>query len=127
MVLLQMKTSSFSSFMQLLGVLLIFLFVLALTYVTTKWIANYQKGKSYNKNLRVIETLRLSQNKYIQIVEAGDVYLVIGIGKEEITMLTTLTEEQLKDLDTYEVKKQAEAGENFQDILNKIKSHLPKK
>ncbi len=127
MLLLQMKTSSFSNFMQLMGVLLIFLFVLALTYVTTKWIANYQKGKSYNKNLRVIETLRLTQNKYIQIVEAGDVYLVIGVGKDEITMLTTLTEEQLKDLDTYEVQKQTEAGENFQDILNKIKKRLPKK
>ncbi len=127
MLLLQMKTSSFSNFMQLMGVLLIFLFVLALTYVTTKWIANYQKGKSYNKNLRVIETLRLTQNKYIQIVEAGDVYLVIGVGKDEITMLTTLTEEQLKDLDTYEVQKQTEAGENFQDILNKIKERLPKK
>lgn len=127
MLLLQMKTSSFSNFMQLMGVLLIFLFVLALTYVTTKWIANYQKGKSYNKNLKVIETLRLTQNKYIQIVEAGDVYLVIGVGKDEITMLTTLTEEQLKDLDTYEVQKQTEAGENFQDILNKIKKRLPKK
>lgn len=127
MLLLQMKTSSFSNFMQLMGVLLIFLFVLALTYVTTKWIANYQKGKSYNKNLRVIETQRLTQNKYIQIVEAGDVYLVIGVGKDEITMLTTLTEEQLKDLDTYEVQKQTEAGENFQDILNKIKKRLPKK
>ena len=127
MLLLQMKTSSFSNFMQLMGVLLIFLFVLALTYVTTKWIANYQKGKSYNKNLRVIETLRLTQNKYIQIVEAGDVYLVIGVGKDEITMLTTLTEEQLKDLNTYEVQKQTQAGENFQDILNKIKTRLPKK
>lgn len=127
MILLQTRTSGFSSFMQLLGVLLIFVFVLALTYVTTKWIAGYQRGKSYNKNLRVIETLKLTQNKYIQIVEAGEVYLVIGIGKDEITMLTTLTSEQLKDLDTYEVMKQAEAGESFQDILNKIKQHLPKK
>jgi len=127
MILLQTRTSGFSNFMQLLGVLLIFIFVLVITYFTTKWIAGYQKNKSYNKNLRVIETLKLTQNKYIQIVEAGDVYLVIGIGKDEITMLTTLTEEQLKDLDTYEVTKQAAAGENFQDILNKIKTHLPKK
>lgn len=127
MILLQTRTSGFSNFMQLLGVLLIFIFVLVITYFTTKWIAGYQKNKSYNKNLRVIETLKLTQNKYIQIVEAGDVYLVIGIGKDEITMLTTLTEEQLKDLDTYEVTKQAVAGENFQDILNKIKTHLPKK
>lgn len=127
MILLQMKTSSFSSFMQLLGVLLIFVFVLIITYFTTKWIAGYQKSKSFNKNLRIIETLRLAQNKYIQIIEAGEVYLVVGIGKDEITMLTTLTKEQLNDIDTYEVTKQTEAGENFQEILNKLKEHLPKK
>ncbi|MFR8867461.1 MAG: flagellar biosynthetic protein FliO [Lachnospiraceae bacterium] len=127
MILLQMKTSGFDSFIQLLGVLLIFIFVLAITYFTTKWIAGYQKSRSFNKNLRIIETLRLTQNKYIQIIEAGEVYLVIGVGKDEITMLTTLTKEQLHDLDTYEVIKQTEAGENFQEILKKIKERLPKK
>ena len=127
MTLLQMKTSGFSNFMQLLGVLLIFVFVLAITYFTTKWIAGYQKSRSFNKNLKVIETLRLTQNKYIQIVEAGEIYLVIGVGKDEITMLTTLTKEQLKDLDTYEVTKQKEAGENFQEILTRLKDHVPKK
>ena len=121
MILLQMKTSGFDSFIQLLGVLLIFIFVLAITYFTTKWIAGYQKSRSFNK------TLRLTQNKYIQIIEAGEVYLVIGVGKDEITMLTTLTKEQLHDLDTYEVIKQTEAGENFQEILKKIKERLPKK
>ena len=107
-----MKTSGFDSFIQLLGVLLIFIFVLAITYFTTKWIAGYQKSRSFNKNLRIVETLRLTQNKYIQIIEAGEVYLVIGVGK---------------DLDTYEVIKQTEAGENFQEILKKIKERLPKK
>ena len=118
MILLQMKTSGFDSFIQLLGVLLIFIFVLAITYFTTKWIAGYQKSRSFNKNLRIVETL---------IIEAGEVYLVIGVGKDEITMLTTLTKEQLHDLDTYEVIKQTEAGENFQEILKKIKERLPKK
>ena len=127
MILLQMKTSGFGSFMQLLGVLLIFIFVLVITFVTTKWIAGYQKSNSYNKNLRVVETLRLTQNKYIQIVEAGEVYLVVGIGKDEITMLTTLTEEQLKSLDVYDVAKQTKAGESFQEILNKWKERLPRK
>lgn len=127
MISMTIKTSSFSNFMQLLGVLLIFIFVLAITYFTTKWIAGYQKSRSFNQNLRVIETLRLTQNKYIQIIEAGEIYLVIGIGKDEITMLTTLTAEQLKDLDTFEVKKQAEAGESFQELLNKLKDRLPKK
>ena len=36
-------SSSLNSFIQLLGVLLIFLFVLVITYFTTKWIGGYQK------------------------------------------------------------------------------------
>ena len=107
MILLQMKTSGFDSFIQLLGVLLIFIFVLAITYFTTKWIAGYQKSRSFNKNLRIVETLRLTQNKYIQIIEAGEVYLVIGVGKDEITMLTTLTKEQLQKWVDYANEKKA--------------------
>ena len=45
-------SSSLNSFIQLLGVLLIFLFVLVITYFTTKWIGGYQKvqmsGRSFS-------------------------------------------------------------------------------
>ena len=57
------RTSSFDSFVQLLGVLVIFVFVLGITYVATRWIAGYQKAHLFNKNLRIIETLRLTPNK----------------------------------------------------------------
>lgn len=128
MVLLAGVSSGVESFAQLLGLLVVFVLILVLTYYTTKWIASYQKGHSYNKNLKIIETLRLTTNKYIQIVEAGDVYLVIAIGKDEVTFLTQLTKEQLKE-GTFEetVNPSRVTGENFGEILNKLKEHLPKK
>ena len=128
MVLLAGVSSGVESFAQLLGLLVVFVLILVLTYYTTKWIASYQKGHSYNKNLTIIETLRLTTNKYIQIVEAGDVYLVIAIGKDEVTFLTQLTKEQLKE-GTFEetVNPSRATGENFGEILNKLKEHLPKK
>ena len=55
----------------------------------------------------------------------GNKVTVWSIVEDEITMLTTLTKEQLHDLDTYEVIKQTEAGENFQEILKKIKERRP--
>ena len=76
------------SFAQLMTVLIIFLIVLAMTYLTTRWIANYQKEYNINHNIEVIETFKLTTNKYIQIVKAGDKYLVIGICKDSITMLS---------------------------------------
>jgi len=33
------------SYLQFITVLILFVFVLVITYVTTKWIAGYQKGK----------------------------------------------------------------------------------
>ncbi|MCI9209204.1 MAG: flagellar biosynthetic protein FliO [Eubacterium sp.] len=126
MYIAAVQTSSFSSFMQLIGVLIIFLFVLAVTYVATRWIAGYQKEHSYNKNLKIIETLRLTTNKYIQIVQAGEEYLVIAIGKDEVRLLTKLTQEQLRELPSEEFP--AGVGpESFKELLEKFKKHIPKK
>lgn len=127
-MLLAGVSSGVESFVQLLGILVVFILVLVLTYFTTKWIASYQKGHSYNKNLQVIETLKLTTNKYIQIIEAGDIYLVVAIGKDEVTFLTQLTKAQLKEGTFDDVTTASkQTGENFGEILNKFKGHLPKK
>lgn len=41
-MLLSIRSSGFQNFMELIGVLLIFVFVLVITLYTTKWIAGYQ-------------------------------------------------------------------------------------
>lgn len=121
-----MAAASFSSFFELIGVLIIFLFILVMTYFTTKWLAGYQKGKMFQTNLKVVETLKITTNKYIQIVQAGDEFLVIAIGKDEICLLSKLSREQLKEFPAGDV---AETGqpENFKDILDKWKQHVQKK
>lgn len=83
------------SFLQFLTVLVIFILVLAITVYTTKWIANYQKGQGAGKNIEVIESNRVGQNKLIEIVRIGDKYVAIGLGKDEITMLTELDKSQI--------------------------------
>lgn len=116
-------TTDLSSMFQLIRVLLIFVVVLVITALTTKWIAGYQKKTGTRKNLQIIETMKLTNNKYIQIVKAGETYLVVGIGKDEIHMLTTLEKEQLKE----EPEEMVSNGESFQEVLNKVREHLPKK
>lgn len=125
-MLLSIQTSGLHSFLQLLGVILIFLFVLVITVYTTKWIAGYQKKHSFNRNIRVVETMKLTTNKYIQIVEVGEVYLVIAIGKDEITMLAQLTREQLDDVSIEELNQYKKMGDSFGTILEQMKEHLPK-
>lgn len=81
-------------------------------------------ARSTNKNLRIVETIGVGNNKFISIVEAGTVYLVVSVGKDEIHLLAELTREQLKDFSFEENNVQTEA---FSDILNKLKDKLPKK
>jgi flagellar protein FliO/FliZ len=117
--------SSFESFLQLLWVLLIFVFVLAITYFTTKWIGGYQKTHSNNKNLAVVETIRVGNNKMICMVRAGKKYLVVAVGKDEIHPLAELTEEELLELPAENGLEQV-PQESFQEVLNKLKDKLPK-
>ena len=123
-----MLSASMESFLQLIVALLIFVFVLALTYLTTQWIGKYQKGHMNTKNLRIIETIPAGQNKHICLVKAGTKYLVVAVGKEEIHLLTTLTEEQLTDAAFInEIPNTPVSGETFQEIFGQLKEKMSKK
>jgi len=115
MVIVLAKSSTAGSISQLITVFLIFILVLLATAFTTRFIANYQKGQSVNRNMEVIETLRIANNKYLQIVRTAGKYIVIGIGKDEISMLTEVSEDELIKLSTDNGK----AKETFSDIFAK--------
>ena len=111
-----------NSVIDLITVLVIFIFVLALTYYVTRWIAGYQKAKTAQGNLSVIEAIRISNNQYIQIVRAGtDKYLVVGVSKDQMTLLATLTEDELRSMPPQPVERASKAGMNFSDILEEFK------
>lgn len=111
-----------NSVIELITVLVIFLFVLALTYYVTRWIAGYQKTKSAQGNLSVIEVVRVSNNQYIQIVRAGtDRYLVVGVSKDSMTLLATLTGEELRELLPQTAERASRKEISFSDILEEFK------
>ena len=90
-------SAGWGSYVQFITVLLIFVIVLGITVLTTKWIANYQRQQCVNENVQVIETTRIANNKYIQIIRAGEKYMVIAVCKDTITMLGEIPKEQLKE------------------------------
>ncbi|MFA9375371.1 MAG: flagellar biosynthetic protein FliO [Lachnotalea sp.] len=115
------QSSRFESIWQLFSISIVFIIVLGLAYYSTKWIAAIQKKQVYNKNIEVVETFKVTTNKYIQIVRTGEKYLVIAVSKDTITMLTEIDKDQL-EIGNIEGQK-----ENFSDILNKIKELKHKK
>ncbi len=127
MTLTASAVSVLSSLGQLIWVLLLFVLVLLLTLLTTRWIAKYQQGQLHNRNLKVIETLKVSANGYIQIIKAGDVYLVIAVSRDHIEKLAEVTEDQLEINSVDATGQKIDMVESFHDILEKVKDHLPKK
>lgn len=102
--------------LELIAVLIVFIFVLAATYYVTKWIGKSGVVQMQSNNIKVIETFKIAQNKYIQIIQLGDKYYSIAVTKDNITFLAALDEEQL-DL----TKKDKEVTVlPFRDILNRL-------
>lgn len=112
-----MITTRADSYMQFITVLILFVLILAVTYLVTRWIAKVQKDKIGIGNLEVIETCRITPNKYIQIVRAGEKYLVIAIGKDEVHMLSELSEDEL-----VLQKEVQEQPMNFAGILDRVRN-----
>lgn len=126
MQILLETNASLDNFLELIGVLLIFAFVLLITWFATRYMANFQRAKFSNNNMQIIENVQVGNNKYISLVEVGEVYLVISVGKDEIHFLTKLTKDELPEVHKLT---QGEEGqtESFQELLNKVKGKIPKK
>ena len=115
-------TTRTDSYIQFITVLVLFVFVLVITYVVTKWIAKTQKQQVGTGNLEIIETCRITVNKYVQIVRAGEKYLVIAVGKDEIHMLAELSADEviLKE-------NRQEQSIDFASILERVKNGSKKR
>ena len=109
------------SFTQFLTVILVFVFVLGLTYLTTRFVGSYQKTKSAGRNFEVIETCKITNGKYLQIVRVGEKYVVIGIGKDSITSICELSAEDIKEAAEPKVE-----DFSFGSILDKARGSIKK-
>lgn len=106
---------------QLITLVFIFIFVLALTYFITRLIGNYQKTKMAGSNIQIIETQRISNSKYIQIIKIGKKYFAIAVCKDTVTYLCALDGEDLIDNSlTTEFH-----SDSFKAILDKFKKDKP--
>lgn len=80
---------------QFLTVFVLFIIVLVICAFTTKFVAGYQKGKMNTGNIHVLETIKIANNKLIQIVQIGDKYYALGVSKDSITLIGELNEDSL--------------------------------
>lgn len=99
---------------QLIVAMLMFLFVIILCYAATKFIATYQKKIMSKGNIEVVEVKRISNNKFLEIVKIGKEYLVLGVSKDNISMITKIEKEDL-------IFPENNNGDSFNQIFERVK------
>ena len=110
--------SQLENIMKFIAVLVAFIFVLGITYLTTRWIGGYQKNHFTGKNIEYIEGLRLDANKYIQIFRIGGEYVAFVSCKDSVTFLTKINKEDLM----FDENGQIPKVQSFAEILEKLKN-----
>lgn len=103
-----------TGYIQLITLLIVFVLILFVTAWITKWIGNQQRAQSVNSNIEVIETMRISVNKYVQVVRVGTKYIAIAVCKDTITMLCEIPEEQVK------LRESSSGAIHFRDLFQTI-------
>ncbi len=115
MIILTAGMSDWDSLLQLIGVSILFIFILIVTYYTTKFVGGVKQGITKNSNFKVLETYKIAQNKYLQLIQIGTRYFVISIGKDDIRLLTELNENECKHQEDLKSQKS-----NFTEVFNLI-------
>ena len=120
-------SSTGENIFQLVVVIAIFVGVLVITYYATKWIAGYQRAMNVGKNFEVIEIQKVAGNHYVMLLRAGsDRFIVVGVGKDELTLLGELSRDEVTLTDpttvgTYGTK------ESFTEIFDRLRSGRTKR
>lgn len=111
-------SGTIGNILQLIGLIIVFILILFATYYTSRWIGKNSFTQQRAANIQVIETFRLSQTKYIQIIRAGtERYFVIAVSKEDITYIAELNKEDI----IFRDDNQAAEKISFSDIMKKLK------
>ena len=103
---------------QFVVVLVIFIGILFLTGFATKWIATYMHNQNFNSNsnFHVVDALNMGPNHKLVLVKVGkDKYFVLGMGKESISKVGELSEDEL-----LEQTDRSSTQKSFDSILSKF-------
>lgn len=108
---------SVNSTVQFITVFIIFIVVLALTYFTTRFVGGFQKNRMTSGNITIVEAMRLSNNKLIEIVKVGDKYYAIAVCKDTVTLLGEVEGDSLD----FSAESKDVISESFSSILDKLR------
>ena len=111
-------TSTLNDIVQFVVLCIVFVIILFMAYFAARLAGGFQANVHAKSNIKIIETVRISNNKSLQIVKIGESFYLIGVGKDEIHYLTKIDKEDLNCTEPPTL----EIG-NFKDILSNLKKN----
>jgi flagellar protein FliO/FliZ len=106
---------------ELILLILIFVLIIAACYFVTKFIGGKQLNQMKNSNFTVLDTYRITQNKFLQLVRMGNQYVVIAVTKDKVSVIAHLTEEEVIKPE-HKPNEMTSFSHVFSNIVNKKKS-----
>lgn len=99
--------------------------VLLLAYASLKLGKNYMSNLGKGRNIKVLETVPISNKSFVSVVKIGNQFMVLGISEHNVNLLKMLTNDEIKEFN-------AEQAENAnrnrylikRSQINKLKSLL---
>lgn len=74
----------------LLFTFVIVVLILYFSYVTTKWIGGKAVGVRGSKYMKILDTLAVTQDKSVVILQADKKYLLLSVSQTEMKLITEL-------------------------------------
>ena len=113
-----MRTSgTIGSLAQIFGMLVAFALIVAAAYFVSKYFGKYALKAKENSNIKVVETSRITVDKYLQIIDVNGQYFLIGISKNNINLISEIDSDRIKACTPKEIEKFS-----FKEFLEKAKS-----
>ncbi len=107
-----------AGFWQMMSLVFMLIIILLAAYFTSKFVASFKLGQLKKSNFQVIDAYRISANKVLQLVKIGNKYIVLGIGKDSINVITELEEKEVIFREVNQGEKQT-----FRQIMDKLKKN----
>jgi len=94
-----------------------FAVIVAAAYFVSKYFGKYAVKARENSNIKVVETSRITVDKYLQIIEVNGQFFLIGISKNNINLISELDADKIKACIPKEIERFS-----FKEFLEKAKS-----
>jgi len=111
--------SYFAQMVTLVSFIMVFIFVIFLTYYATKLISNYGFKNNKNCNIKILEVIGVSPQKTLQLIKVGSKVILVAVTKDRVEYITEINENEIN------LESKIESN-NFKEQLIKYKNILKK-